>query len=117
MNAQRWKRQEREIASALGTHRLPNIGIGQPDCRAGGVSYQIKTRVALPTWLTSAMAQATRDADPGELPVVILNEVTQGTKARRLAVLDFADWCALIAGPDPDHPLDATSDRSPGGKP
>jgi len=27
---------------------------------------------------------------------VILNEVRPGTKARRLMVVPFADWCALI---------------------
>ena len=96
MSAGRWKRAEREIAAALGTRRLPNSGRGQPDCRAAGVAYQIKTRVTLPAWLSAAMDQATRDADPGELPVVVLNEVGPGRKARRLAVVDFADWCALI---------------------
>jgi len=98
MTGQRWKRAEREIAAALGTRRLPNIGRGQPDCRAAGVAYQIKTTKALPAWLTAAMAQATRDAVPGELPAVVLNQVAQGRRAVRLVVLPLEAWCALIAG-------------------
>jgi len=53
---ERWKRQERQIAAALGTHRLPNVGRGQPDCRAGGIAYQVKTRATLPGWLWAALA-------------------------------------------------------------
>jgi len=97
MSGQRWKRQEREVATALGTHRLPNVGIGQPDCRAGGVAYQIKTRASLPGWLWDAMAQAERDAGPGEVPAVVLCEVTAGRPAKRVAVLDFGDFVDLVA--------------------
>ncbi len=95
--AARWKRQEREIAATLGTTRLPNIGAGQPDCRAGGIAYQIKTRRELPGWLTDAMAQAARDCQPGERPAVVLSEVRPGVKASRLVVVRLADWCALTS--------------------
>lgn len=97
MTASRWTRAEREIARTLGTERLPNSGAGQPDCRAGGVAYQIKTTKALPAWLRDAVAQAARDAGDGERPVVILNEVRQGVTASRLAVVSWDVWCLLLA--------------------
>lgn len=96
VSARRWKRAESEIARALGTERLPNSGTGQPDCRCPGWAVQIKTRKELPAWLKEAMAQATRDAAPGERPVVVLNEVSQGKKPYRLAVLLFDDWQAIV---------------------
>ncbi|MDP9358164.1 MAG: hypothetical protein M3R02_23345 [Chloroflexota bacterium] len=96
MSGQRWKRAEREIAAALGGRRLPNSGTGQPDVRLPGWALQIKTRTELPGWLWAAVDQATRDAGPGESPAVVLNEVRAGVKARRLVVLDFAAFAALI---------------------
>ena len=91
----RWKRQEREIAATLGTRRLPNVGAGQPDCRAAGWAFQVKTRRTLPAWLIDAMHQAARDCAADERPAVILSEVRQGMKARRLVVVALADWCAI----------------------
>ncbi len=88
----KWKNQERQVAAALGGVRLPNTGTGQPDVRAGRYAVQVKTRLTLPTWLTGAVEQAERDADTGEIPVVVLSEVSQGRKARRLVVMAFNDW-------------------------
>lgn len=102
MSAARWKRQERETARALGTERLPNTGAGQPDCRADGFAYQVKTRKELPTWLHEAVEQAERDAGDGERPVVVLNEVRQGVKAFRLVVLPWDVWRALVGVGDHD---------------
>jgi hypothetical protein len=92
VSAARWKRQERQIAAALGTRRLPNNGQGQPDIRVPGWALQVKTRKMLPAWLTEAMTPAARDADPAERAAVVLVEVSQGRKARRLVVLEFATW-------------------------
>ncbi len=89
MSGGRWKRQEREVAAALGTRRLPNSGGGQPDLRAGGWAVQVKTRASVPAWLWAVLAQAARDAGEGERPAVVLAEVSQGRKARRLVMLDF----------------------------
>ncbi len=97
MSATRWQRQERAIAAALGTRRLPNVGAGQPDCRCPGWAVQVKTRKELPGWLVAALDQAARDAGAGERPAVVLSAVSQGRKARRLVVLDFEDWRALVA--------------------
>ncbi len=109
MSTQRWKRAEREIAAALGGQRLPNTGTGQPDVRLPGFALQIKTRTELPGWLWAAVHQATRDAGPGESPAVVLNQVSQGRRARRLVVLDLELFAALIgatastaAGPEPE---------------
>ena len=90
----RWKRAERELATLFGTTRLANVGKGQPDFRTDKYAVQVKTRLTLPAWLTDAVAQACRDCTPGELPIVVLNEVSQGRKARRLLVLDLDAWMA-----------------------
>ena len=102
MSAARWKRAEREVAAALGGQRLPNSGRGQPDVEAPGfgraLAVQVKTTTALPLWLTAAVEQAARDAGAEGVPVVVLNEVRRGVRARRLVVLDLAVFRALIAG-------------------
>ncbi len=98
MSGQRWKRQEREIAVALGGVRLPNTGASQCDVRLPGWAVQVKTRTELPAWLWAAVAQARRDAGSDERPALVLNEVRPGVKARRLVVLDFAAFAALIGG-------------------
>lgn len=89
MADQRWKRAEREIATLLGGVRLPNSGTGQPDVIAGNLAVQVKTKTALPAWLVDAMDQAIRDAGDTQQPVVVLNFVGQGRKARRLLVADL----------------------------
>ncbi len=88
----RWKSEERRVAAALGGTRLPNTGTGQCDVRAGRYAIQVKARESLPAWLTGAVEQAERDADAGEIPVVVLSEVSQGRKARRLVVMALDDW-------------------------
>lgn len=90
MADKRWKRAEREIAALLGGVRLPNSGRGQPDVIAGTLAVQVKTRTTLPGWLVDAIDQAIRDAGDTQQPVVVLNLVTQGRKARRLLVADLA---------------------------
>jgi hypothetical protein len=100
MSAGRWKRQERQIAAALGAHGLPNNGVGQPDIRAHDWAMQVKTRKQIPAWLWAAVDQAERDAGAGERLAVVLSEVTRGTRARRLVVLDFDAWAADVAPQD-----------------
>ncbi len=75
---------------------MPNSGTGQPDVRLPGWGLQIKTKTALPAWLWAAVDQAARDAGPDERPAVILNQVSQGRRARRLVVLDLELFAALI---------------------
>lgn len=96
MTSSRWKRQEREIATALGTRRLPNTGVSQADVRCPGWALQVKTRKQLPAWLLEAVDQAVRDAGDDERPAVVLSHVSQGKKARRFVVLSFDDWQALV---------------------
>ncbi len=100
MSAQRWKRQEREIATALGVTRIPNNGAGQPDIRAYGWAVQVKTRKELPAWLWAAVDQAQQDACAGERAAVVLSEVIPGKRARRLVVLEFDAWAADVVPQD-----------------
>lgn len=86
---QRWTRAEREIAVLLGGVRLPNTGYGQPDVIAGHLAVQVKTRAALPAWCLDAADQSIRDAGPNQSPVVIVNLVTLGRRARRFLVADL----------------------------
>ena len=99
MTAQRWKRQERQIANVLGGVRLPNNGHGQCDVRAPGMAVQVKTRGTLPAWLWAAVKQAGDDAAPTEAPVVVLAEVQPGRKARRLVVLELDAFVSLLDRP------------------
>ncbi len=98
MSGGRWTRQQREIAAALGTRRHPHSGFGQPDIRVNGWAVQVKTRATVPAWLWAALDQAARDANPGERPAVVISDVVQGRKARRLVLLDFDQWRALVGG-------------------
>ncbi len=98
MSTGRWQRHEREVARALGTERLLNSGSGQPDCRAAGWAVQVKTRGTVPEWLFAALDQAARDAAPDERPAVVLVAVRQGKKARRLALMSFEHFAALVGG-------------------
>ncbi len=107
----RWNRQEREIAARLNKTRLPNNGTTQADCRIDGVAYQVKTRTALPSWLTNAMSQPERDCHEGERPAVILSHISQGRKARRLVVLPFEHLTALTGRGSPDHPSPPPSEE------
>ena len=97
----RWKNAERQIAAALGGQRLPNNGRGQPDVVAGPFRCQVKTTKALPAWLVAAVEQAARDAGADGVPVVVLNEVRRGVKARRLVVLDLDDFRRLTVADIP----------------
>src|SRR5919206_186077 len=105
MSEKSWKRQEREIARALGTERIPNTGRAGAALKLPGWALQVKTRTTLPTWLVAAVEQAQRDASADERAAVVLAAVSQGRKARRLVGLDFDTWRVLIAGtlgPDDD---------------
>src|SRR5919202_3304144 len=96
MSDKRWKRQEREIARALGTARIPNTGRAGADLKLPGWALQVKTRTTLPAWLIAAVEQAQRDAGADERAAVVLTAVSQGRKARRLVVLDFDTWRTLL---------------------
>jgi hypothetical protein len=96
MSNSRWKRQERELARVLGTERIPNSGRAGADVKALGWALQVKTRKLLPAWLWAAVDQAQRDAGVGERAAVVLSEVSQGRRARRLVVLDFDTWRGLL---------------------
>ncbi len=86
----RWQRQEREIARALGTRPQPERGVGEPAIRLPGWAVLVKTRATVPAWLWAALDQAARDIDAGERPAVVISDVVQGRKARRLVLLDPA---------------------------
>jgi hypothetical protein len=89
-------RQQREIARALGTRQLLDDGSGQPDLRIAGWAVRVVARATTPLWLWSQLGRAARDAAPGERPAVVLSDVVQGRKARRLVLLDFDAWRRLV---------------------
>jgi len=91
MTDARWKRQERQVAAMLGSHRNPNNGEHRTDIDAGPFAVEHKARKSLPTWLTDALQQA-RNGAGDRTPVVVLTEVRQGVKAKRYVLMDFADW-------------------------
>jgi len=91
-----WKAQERESARLLGTTRQPNNGSHQEDLVSIDdllpFSIEHKDRDRLPVWLLAALDQARRACRPGQTPLVILVASRRGVKARRLAVMELADW-------------------------
>lgn len=97
MSGGRWRRHERAVARALGVRRLPEAGYGQPDCRAGGWAISILLRGIAPAWLWTALAEALERASDGERAAVVLTAVRQGVRTRRLVLLDFDQFAALIA--------------------
>ncbi len=92
MSGGRWKRQEREIAELVGSHRNPNTGEHRSDIDTSAFAYEVKTRKALPGWLKDAVQQAVRAAQDGQTGVVVLSEVSQGKKAERYALVKLEDW-------------------------
>ena len=92
MSGSRWKRQEREIAALVGSHRNPNTGEHRSDIDTPAFAYEVKTRLSLPGWLKAAVQQAVRAAQDGQTGVVVLSEVSQGRKAERYAVIRLVDW-------------------------
>lgn len=93
---ERSKRQETEVAHRLGIPaRNPTDGSRHPDVDAGPFAIEVKTRRALPKLVTDSMAQCCRAARPGQTPIVVLTEVSQGRQAARYVVMrfeDFQDW-------------------------
>ena len=90
-----WKRAERQVASDFGTTRNPNDGRARLDISAGPWAIEHKQRQRLPSWLWKAMEQAQAGAQGTQTPIVVLTEVSQGKRARRLVVMryeDFLEW-------------------------
>ena len=98
MNGGRWLRHERQIARALGARRLPGAGYGHPDCCPPGWAVTILTRATAPGWLWDALDRAGRYRADGERAAVVLTAVSQGVCARRLVLLDFDQFAALVRG-------------------
>ncbi len=72
-----WKAAERRIARRFGSQRSGPRGEGVPDVVTDKYSIEVKTRKRLPGWLHDALDQATRNALPDTLPIVILHEIGQ----------------------------------------
>ena len=97
MADKRWKKHERAVAEALGTHRNPNNGEHRADIDLPEWSIEHKLRKRVPDWLHSAVAQATGAAEAaGKKPVVVVSESRRGVGTIRYVVLRFEDWAALV---------------------
>lgn len=70
-----WKAHERATAAMLGTKRNGNTGHNTSDCETELWAIECKSRQEVPLWLTAAMAQARRNAKPGQTPLVVLHKV------------------------------------------
>jgi len=58
-------------------------------------AVEVKTRKNLPGWLTAAVEQAVRAAEPQQVPIVVFNEASQGRRTRRYVVVRMEDWVEL----------------------
>lgn len=91
-----WKEAERQVARRIGGKRTANhaLGLRTPDCENDWLSVEVKTRKALPSWLTGAVTQAATNATPGKLPTVRLHRVGDryGNDMIVLRATDFEEW-------------------------
>lgn len=106
MGTANWRKQGRTMARSLGAEPTTDDAVNGAAYRLPGWALRIKTRATAPAWLWVALDQAARDAAPGEYPAVVLAHVAQGRKARRLVLLDFAHFRALVAGEQGDGSAD-----------
>lgn len=98
MGYERWTRQEREVLRQLGGERSARDDRREADVRVGGWAVLLRERATAPAWVWKVLDRARRAAGPGERAAVVLTEVSQGRKARRLVLLDFDQWRALVGG-------------------
>jgi len=88
-----WKAVERRVAKELGGER---VGIlGHEDVRHDRLSLEVKTRKALPKFLTASYSQAAKNARPGKVPVLILKQ-KHSLYSDSLVVLRLADFLKLF---------------------
>lgn len=94
-----WKAVERRIAKSYGGRRSgPGAGpdTTDHDRQWRHLALEVKHRKRLPKWLTAALEQATANAGPDQIPVVMLHE-KQKVLADVLVVLRKADFDRLPA--------------------
>ena len=100
----RWKKHEREAAAEIGGTRIPCTGKSERDVEHAAFSIQVKTRQAVPTYLTEGIAQAVRDARPEQTPLVMLRHRRgQGVKTITYGVLRLQDFIELYGEVDLDE--------------
>lgn len=89
-----WKAAERAVARRLAGRRVGCTGQATADVLTEHFSVEVKTRRRLPALLREGMAQATANAAPATVPLLVLHEV--GCKhADDLVVMrleDFEEW-------------------------
>jgi hypothetical protein len=99
----RWKAAERAVASALGGRRVPITGRARGDVADVACplfAVEVKSRLELPGWLLTAMAQAKASARGEQVPIVVLHEVGR-RHAGDVVLLRLADFAALHGDPTP----------------
>lgn len=98
MSGERWTRQERVVLRQLGGDRSARDDWREADVRVAGWAVLLRERATMPAWLWQLLDRARRAAGTGERAAVVLTEVSQGRKARRLVLMDFDQWRALVGG-------------------
>lgn len=97
MADKRWKRHERAVAEALGTHRNPNNGEARSDIETPEWAIEHKLRKRVPDWLHGAVHQAVNAAESvNKRPAVVISESRRGVGTIRYVVLRFEDWIAML---------------------
>jgi hypothetical protein len=86
-----FKGTERAVAKILGGKRLGHLG--GVDVKTRWVSVEVKHRQSLPAWLTDAMAQTKRHAEPEQLPIVVLHVEGQ-RHSENMVVMRLSDFQA-----------------------
>lgn len=93
-----WKAHERTVATLLDGERQPLNGKHGPDVLSERYSVEVKTRRALPDWITGAMKQAEQGAGERVPLVVLVLAPGRGVKAQRFALLKLEDLREAVHG-------------------
>ena len=87
-----FKTTERQIAKRLGGERHGHLG--GADVITDWLSVECKHQKALPKWLKDALGQAKRNAEDGQLALVLLHEhgARHDDDLVLLSLADFQKW-------------------------
>lgn len=98
--SKQWKEAERQVARRVGGARVSNhaLGLRTPDVESSWLSVEVKHRKRLPVLITSALAQAQRNATAGKLAIAVLHEEGQRYDDAVVVVRlgDWVEWFGVL---------------------
>lgn len=87
-----WKYAERQVAKKLDGRRILEKGIRTHDVETDWLKVEVKTRQALPQWLTNAALKIRTTELDHKLGILVLKGKANRTELVVLHLKDFKDW-------------------------